>query len=154
MTPADQLLTVKEYAELKRVTRRTVERWIKAGLVKAERIGTHGHWRITDCGLAVKARPTSHAWDGKKETPEYRCWRHLRQRCHDPNHRDYANYGGRGIRVCDEWRASFSAFVAHVGARPSREHSIDRINNDGNYEPGNVRWATRSVQMTNTRRSL
>jgi hypothetical protein len=73
-------------------------------------------------------------------------------RCTNPKHPNWKNYGGRGISVCDEWRHSFKAFLAHIGPRPSSEHSLDRYpNNDGNYEPGNVRWATRSQQRRNTR---
>lgn len=74
-------------------------------------------------------------------------------RCTYPKHRAWVDYGGRGITVCERWRHSFANFLADVGKRPSDEHSLDRINNDGNYEPGNCRWATRSVQIRNKRPS-
>jgi hypothetical protein len=73
----------------------------------------------------------------------------MRERCFDPSVRQYPNYGGRGIVVCDRWRYSFENFKADMGQPPTREHSVDRIDNDGNYEPGNVRWATREEQMRN-----
>jgi len=73
-------------------------------------------------------------------------------RCNNPNAKEYKNYGARGITVCDRWR-DFPAFLADVGERPSSGLSIDRINNDGNYEPGNVRWATPKEQSNNTRRN-
>lgn len=90
---------------------------------------------------------------GKRATPERAVWQSLKNRCHNPNDRGYRNYGGRGIQVCDEWRESFMAFFEHVGPRPSTEHSLDRIDNNGNYEPGNVRWVTRTEQNRNTRRT-
>jgi hypothetical protein len=77
----------------------------------------------------------------------------MKERCYAPSYRGYHNYGGRGIRICDEWRNSFEAFYAHIGPRPSSEHSLDRIDNDGNYEPGNVRWATRNEQRGNRRKA-
>jgi len=86
-----------------------------------------------------------------KETPEYMCWASMKQRCCNKNCPYYINYGGRGIKVCDEWLNDYKAFYKYIGDRPSPNHSIDRINNDGNYEPGNVRWATRSVQLSNQR---
>lgn len=88
---------------------------------------------------------------GQAQPPEYSAWAQMLQRCENKGNPSYCNYGGRGISVCDRWR-SFSQFLADVGARPSAKHSIDRINNDGNYEPGNVRWATRSEQNRNHRR--
>ncbi len=70
-----------------------------------------------------------------------------------PAHPSREPYYDRGIRVCDEWLSDFPAFLAHVGRRPSERHSLDRIDNDGDYEPGNVRWATQSEQLFNNTRS-
>lgn len=85
----------------------------------------------------------------RKEMPEYRAWKRMKARCCNPNTDKFAHYGGRGIRVCDEWLKSFEAFYAHIGAKPTPDHSIDRIDNDGHYEPGNVRWATREDNANN-----
>ena len=82
---------------------------------------------------------------------EYNTWSHMIQRCHNPKNTAYERYGGRGVSVCDEWRKDFAAFLQHVGKRPSKLHSIDRINNDVGYCPGNVRWATAKEQSRNKR---
>jgi hypothetical protein len=74
------------------------------------------------------------------------------ERCRNPNHPQWKNYGGRGITVCDRWKRDYLAFEADMGVRPQPFLSIDRINNDGNYEPGNCRWATQSQQNSNQRR--
>lgn len=89
---------------------------------------------------------------GMYRTPTYRSWRAMLSRCENPNATGYGRYGGRGITVCDRWRADFTAFLADMGERPSIDHSIDRIDTDGNYEPSNCRWATRSEQQQNKRR--
>lgn len=75
-----------------------------------------------------------------------RIWSTMIYRCTNPRANNWAYYGGRGIRVCKRWRDSYEAFLADVGPRPTRDHSLDRIRKDGNYEPGNVRWATSKVQ--------
>lgn len=87
------------------------------------------------------------------KTVEYQIWSGIVKRCTNPKFEAWHNYGGRGIRICDEWRYDFVAFLDHVGRRPGPEFSIDRIDNDGNYEPGNVRWATAAEQRANQRMS-
>jgi hypothetical protein len=88
-------------------------------------------------------------------TPEYKAWDSMKQRCSNPKVASFKDYGGRGIRVCDRWLRSFEAFFADVGPRPSAKHSLDRFpDNDGNYEPGNVRWATPEEQQNNRRKTV
>ncbi|WP_344287022.1 hypothetical protein [Streptomyces synnematoformans] len=78
----------------------------------------------------------------------------MKKRCSLPTHKYFHYYGGRGIEVCQRWRDSFEAFVADVGPRPTPQHTLDRINNDGNYEPGNVAWRTWKEQAANRRPQL
>ena len=82
---------------------------------------------------------------------EYQSWKDMKSRCYYKKHKTYKNYGGRGIKVCDEWLHNFKEFYNYVGDRPTTQHTIDRIDNDGNYEPGNVRWATKTQQVVNRR---
>ncbi len=86
---------------------------------------------------------------GIRPTPEYQAWINMRVRCTNPNSSAFPRYGGRGIKVCDEWTISFESFLAHVGPRPSARHSIDRIDVNGDYEPGNVQWTTADHQARN-----
>ena len=88
---------------------------------------------------------------GLSDTPEFQIWAGMIKRCENTKANGYENYGGRGIRVCPEWRADFLAFYRHVGPKPSPQHSIDRIDNNRDYEPGNVRWATWKTQARNKR---
>jgi hypothetical protein len=88
--------------------------------------------------------------DGSRH-PDFGLWKRMRQRCTDPNCDDYADYGGRGITVCDRWRDSFEAFLEDMGPRPSKRHSIDRVDGTKGYEPGNCRWALPTTQAQNRR---
>lgn len=87
----------------------------------------------------------------RKHKSEFFMWMNIKARCYKKNHPEYKNYGKRGIKMCDEWLNSFERFFNYIGLRPSGKLSLDRIENDGNYEPGNVRWATDEVQNNNRR---
>jgi hypothetical protein len=111
--------------------------------------------RSNSCGCLHKeiarASATTH---GGRDHPLYDVWTEMIQRCENPRHKRYADWGGRGIRVCDRWRHSFTSFLEDMGPRPVG-YSIDRFpDNDGNYEPGNCRWATAKQQNENRRRRL
>ena len=111
----------------------------------------------SSCKCANREKITKHGHsvggkDGKSASSLYKCWSSMKNRCENRRCHNYSNYGGRGISVCERWRNSFANFLADVGPKPSPELSLDRINNNGNYEPGNVRWATASQQRLNTRR--
>jgi hypothetical protein len=97
--------------------------------------------------LLVSVLRSEHGMTG---TPEYRTWAHMKERCSNPKCGDWHLYGGRGIRVCREWQESFDAFYDHIGPRPAGT-SIDRIDVNGHYEPGNVRWADKWTQARNKR---
>jgi hypothetical protein len=120
------------------------------------RLGEHlRSGRSTSCGCLRRELMASVGLANRKhgatKTVEFRIWQGLIQRCTNPHAPAWKNYGGRGIRVCETWLNSFESFLADVGLRPHPSLTLDRKDNDGNYEPGNVRWATRLEQTRNRR---
>lgn len=108
---------------------------------------------VQSCGCVrkehIRTLKLSH---GMADTPENRIYRGLKARCNNKKNPAYPDYGGRGVVVCERWQESFENFYEDMGPRPSPKHSLDRSDNDGNYEPSNCRWVTRSVQNSNQRK--
>lgn len=129
----------------------------ECGAEKAVREAMLVAGRTRSCGCLVRekkpGRPLRHgALLGRRVPPEYRSWQAMLQRCTNPRNPGYADYGGRGITVAAAW-SDFATFLRDVGPRPSLEHTLDRIDNEGSYVPGNVRWATTHQQANNVRRN-
>lgn len=113
--------------------------------------------RTKSCGCYMnEARIINNTTHGMSKTPLYNAWRGMLSRCLLKTSMSYKNYGGRGITVCDEWKDDFQSFYDYVSQLPhfgEKGYSLDRINNNGNYEPGNVKWSTRKEQANNRRTS-
>jgi hypothetical protein len=119
--------------------------------MRGKRLGT----KSCGCLLRENAKKQGQASRGRGHgeahptTPEFRSYTSMLTRCYNSRVAEYPRYGGRGIQVCERWRTSYLGFLADMGRRPSAQHSLDRIDNDGNYEPENCRWATSEQQNRN-----
>lgn len=137
--------------------------------IEFSHVGKHreAHWKFRcDCGNEIVTfanavrtgqskscgctRTEAKIKHGRAGTPVYVTWGNMLRRCYDERSRSYGYYGGRGITVCERWK-TFENFLQDMGGRPGNEYSIDRIDNDGNYEPGNCRWSTAKQQAMNRR---
>lgn len=165
---ADANATALPAYRVKSVRDLSGQRFGKLLIVSLHSVARRARWRcLCDCGeikdvlsanlLAgntVSCGCQKHTVHGLWGKPEYRCWEGMIYRCTSRNATGYEYYGGRGIAVCDRWMC-FDNFLADMGPRPSPKHSLDRYpDNDGNYEPGNVRWATDPEQAWNRRKPV
>lgn len=126
----------------------------ECGKTKQVASGNLVNGAVLSCGCLrdrlLSLMSMSHGLSG---TPEHGVWVRMHRRCYDPKSKDFANYGGRGITVCEQWR-DFTVFLCDLGSRPSPDHSIERIDNSIGYQPGNVKWATRHEQQRNKRTNV
>lgn len=122
------------------------------GIIRSSKLK---HGSIESCGCySPRSFTKSKGYHGMKGTPEYRSWMAMKARCYRETNKSYSLYGGRGIRVCQRWMSDFSNFLSDMGRKPTKEHTLDRINVDGDYSPNNCRWATMLTQCRNKRNNV
>lgn len=124
--------------------------------ISEQRIGKTNYCSVKCSSSAHTGSSNAQYKHGDIKSAEYRIWAAMKRRCNNPNVRDYAYYGGRGIKICDRWSNGngYTHFLEDMGRRPYKHASLDRIDNDGNYEPTNCRWSSKTKQNNNTRRNI
>lgn len=111
-----------------------------------------GHTKSCGCiSDDLRKSRAKHHESYKNKTKEYEAWWEMKRRCLNPKRKAYKNYGGRGIKIHESWISSYETFLNDVGRAPTKQHSLDRIDNNGHYEPGNTKWSTRKEQSNNRR---
>lgn len=144
-------ITFGRWTVLGKLSGRVVLCRCSCGTKRIVNVSTLRRGKSRSCGCYRREWSTLNRTHGMSGTPTYQAWRHMINRCENPNDEHFDHYGGRGIKVCDRWRSSFEAFFEDMRARPPDRYSLDRIDNDRGYEPGNCRWATRKEQARNKR---
>lgn len=154
-------LTVIDDAVVRRGTTRAVKCRCECGNTVFSHIKDMVDGRLLSCGCLSRMKKPERELkrDGRflvrqNRSPEYAIWWGIVTRCENPNSPNFEDYGGRGITLCDHWRKSFAHFLADMGARPSSRHTVERIDNNKGYEPGNCKWTTYSEQALNRRNTV
>lgn len=155
-----ELLVVKKL-DNKNYGSQTKQYWLaRCSCGKNKRIrGDHlRSGKIVSCGhirnyMSAQRTAKNSRTHGESKSLEYRSWVSMKHRCYNANHKDYKYWGARGIIVCDRWRYSFENFLEDMGRKPTQDYTIERVNNNGNYEPSNCIWLHKSQQVFNRRKN-